>query len=153
MRVCHLNSNVSDDLRCGCDGAPLPGAGISRPSAYFWHQMSSKWLRRLTMLIFFQATAGGHAQQLAFANPLPSTQLLGGSIGNVKIVVLDTNGSLATNSSTQIILSVTGTGKFSLAQTNNATNGVTAFNFSPVTLNQRGLYSLAAAGGGGAPDV
>lgn len=109
------------------------------------------WLRKLTLLFLFQATAGSHAQQLTFANPSSSTQLLGGSIGTVKIVMLNTNGSPATNSSVPIIFSVAGPGNFSLAQTNNATNGVAAFNLSSAALNQEGLYSLAATSSGCVP--
>jgi len=112
----------------------------------------SAWLlRTLTFLLFIQAQAEIHAQQLAFAGPGPSTQLLGGSMGTIKILVLNTNSSLATNSSAQIILSVTGPGNFSLAQTNNATNGTTFFNLSSTKLNQPGLYSLAATGSGSVP--
>lgn len=113
--------------------------------------ISSVWLRTLVFLLFFQTTVGSHAQQLAFGNPVPSTQLLGGSIGTVKIVMLNTNGSLATNSSASIILSVAGPGNFFLAQTNNATNSVTAFNLSSAALNQDGLYSLAAMSSGCVP--
>ena len=113
--------------------------------------MSSKWLHNLTLLFLFQATAASHAQQLAFASPAPSPQLLGGGIGTIKILVLDTNGSLATNSSGPIILSVTGPGNFSLTQTNFATNGAATFNLSSTTLNAAGLYSLAATGSGSVP--
>jgi Glycosyl hydrolase family 26 len=113
--------------------------------------MLMTWLRKLTLLFLFQATAGSHAQQLTFANPSSSTQLLGGSIGTVKIVMLNTNGSPATNSSVPIIFSVAGPGNFSLAQTNNATNGVAAFNLSSAALNQEGLYSLAATSSGCVP--
>jgi len=113
--------------------------------------MFSKWLHILTLLFLFQATAASQAQQLAFASPAPSPQLLGGGIGAIKILVLNTNGSLATNSSAPIILCVTGPGKFSLTQTNFATNGATTFNLSSTTLNEPGLYSLAAASSGSVP--
>jgi len=113
--------------------------------------MSSKWLHKLTLLLLLQATAVSHAQQLTFASPVPSTQLLGGGIGLIKILVLNTTGSLVTNSSASIILSFTGPGHFSLTQTNNSTNGVTAFTLSSVTLNLPGLYSLAATSSGSAP--
>ncbi|HUA67846.1 MAG TPA: glycosyl hydrolase [Candidatus Saccharimonadales bacterium] len=113
--------------------------------------ISSFWRRILIYLLLFQATARGHAQQLTFANPGPSTQLLGGSIGTVKILVLNANGSLATNSSTPIILSVAGPENFWLAHTNNATNGISTFNLSSATLNQPGLYSLAATSSGCVP--
>jgi hypothetical protein len=107
--------------------------------------VSSWWLPTLTLLFLFQATANSQAQQLMIVDAVPCTQLLGGNIGTVKIVMLGTNGSLMTNSSAQIDLSVSGPGNFSLAQTNNATNGLTAFDLSAATLNQPGLYSLAAA--------
>lgn len=113
--------------------------------------ISSWWVRTLTLLFVFQAQAGSHAQQLTFANPVPSTQLLGGSIGTVKIVMLNTNGSLVTNLAGPIILSVAGPGNFSLAETNNATNGAAAFNFSSAALIQEGLYSLAATSSGCVP--
>jgi len=103
------------------------------------------------LLFFFQATAASRAQQLTFANPVPSTQLLGGSLGTIRILVLNTNGTLATNSSAQIILSVTGPGNSSLTHTNFATNGVTAFKLSSTTLNEPGLYSLAATSSGCVP--
>jgi beta-mannanase len=88
------------------------------------------------------------AQQLWFAHPLPPTQLLGGNVGLVTVSVLNTNGSVATNSSVAIIMTVAGPEDFLISQTNSATNGVAMFDFTSMTLNQSGLYSLAAVSGG-----
>ncbi|MGO8699232.1 MAG: Ig-like domain repeat protein [Limisphaerales bacterium] len=108
-------------------------------------------LRILTVLLFFHATASSYAQQPRFADLIPSSQLIGGNIGWVKVNMLNADGGLATNSSAQIILSVTGPGSFSLAQTNTTTNGAIVFNLSSTTLNQPGLYTLAATSSGRVP--
>src|ERR1700761_7966066 len=50
----------------------------------------------------------GLAQQLQFASLIPSTQLKGFTIGPMTVLVVDTNGTVISNSSASVTISITG---------------------------------------------
>lgn len=101
--------------------------------------------------LFLACALPAVAQELGFATPLPSSQLLGGNVGIVTVNVLNTNGEVLTNSSAPVIVTITGPDNLSVSGTNNATNGTALFDFTSTALSHAGLYNLAATGSGFVP--
>ncbi|HEY1789417.1 MAG TPA: Ig-like domain repeat protein, partial [Verrucomicrobiae bacterium] len=94
---------------------------------------------------------GASAQQLAFTHPIPSTQLLGTTVGTLTLQVDDGGGNIISNSSATIVVGITGPDGFSEAETNSATGGAAIFDFGNTALTNSGLYSIAATSRGLSP--
>src|SRR5579859_3679528 len=88
----------------------------------------------LSALCLLHAAPHLWAQQLRFAKPVSSIQLLGGRLGVITVEVLDADGNLATNSSALITLTVTGPANYSSTETNSTANGVATFDLSAIAL-------------------
>jgi hypothetical protein len=111
-------------------------------------------LLRLVAFFAFLAFPGldaDGAQQLGFPNLLPSSELLGMSPGVLRVNVLKSDGSMASNSSARITVAISGPDGFFISQTNNATNGTADFDFSGVTFNRAGFYAVSAMSSGLGP--
>ena len=91
------------------------------------------------------------AQQLQFANLIPSTQLGGFTVGPLTVLVVDTNGTVISNSSASVTASITGPGGYVNAKTNTAAHGMATFDFSGAILTNTGCYAIAATSAGLAP--
>src|SRR5579859_4215253 len=89
--------------------ASRPGALIGR----VFQKPTCRWVCALAAVCFLQTMPGGWAQQLQFANPLPSTQLLYSKVGVILVVVLNPDATIATNSSAQITLTLVGPANYS----------------------------------------
>ena len=95
-------------------------------------------------LIAIGLVSVAQAQQLQFASRIPSTQLIGATIGSVVVNVENTDATLVTNSSAAIVVSIKGPSGFSESQTNTAVYGVATFDFPATVLNNPGVYTIAA---------
>ena len=91
------------------------------------------------------------AQQLQFANLIPSTQLAGFTVGPMTVLVVDTNGNVLSNSSASVTISITGPDSYANSETNTAAHGVATFNFAGVIFTNTGCYAIAATSAGLAP--
>jgi hypothetical protein len=91
------------------------------------------------------------AQQLQFANLIPSTQLEGFTVDTLTVLVVDANGTVISNSSASVTVSIAGPDNYVNSKTNTATNGITTFDFSGVILTNTGCYIIAAASAGLVP--
>jgi hypothetical protein len=88
------------------------------------------------------------AQQLQFANLLPSTQLQGFTIGPLTVLVVDANGTVISNSSASVTLSIAGADSYAYSKTNTAAHGIATFDFLGVALTNTGCYAIAATSAG-----
>jgi hypothetical protein len=91
------------------------------------------------------------AQQLQFADLIPSTQLAGFTVGPLTVLVVDANGAVISNSSASVTVSIAGPDSYANAISNTAAHGVTTFDFSGVSLTKTGCYTIAATSPGLAP--
>ena len=91
------------------------------------------------------------AQQLQFANLIPSTQLEGFTVDTLTVLVVDANGTVISNSSASVTVSIAGPDNYVNSKTNTAANGITTFDFSGVILTNTGCYIIAATSAGLVP--
>ena len=91
------------------------------------------------------------AQQLQFANLIPSTQLEDFTMGPLTVLVVDANGTVISNSSASVAASITGPDNYANSKTNTAARGITTFDFSGVILTNTGCYTITATSAGLVP--
>jgi hypothetical protein len=91
------------------------------------------------------------AQQLRFANLIPSSQLEGFNMGPLTVLVVDTNGTVISDSSAPVTISITGPDSYAISKTNTAAHGMATFDFSAVILTNTGCYTIAATSPGLTP--
>jgi hypothetical protein len=107
----------------------------------------SFWLIFAASLAFVTSTVSAPAataQQLKFASLVPSTQLMGATVGSLTVNVDDANGNIVSNSSASITVSITGPDGYSTNRTTSATKGVAVFDFLAAVLTNTGLYQIEA---------
>ncbi len=86
------------------------------------------------------------ASKLALS-AIPSTVALGGNLGTIEVSVETSNGTVVTNSSASITVTITGPGGYSHTVTGSAVNGVATFHLSSVTFSTAGAYTITATSG------
>ncbi len=86
------------------------------------------------------------ASKLALGT-IPTTVALGGNLGTIEVSVETSNGTVVTNSSASITVTITGPGGYSHTVTGSAVNGVATFHLSSVTFSTAGAYTITATSG------
>jgi sugar lactone lactonase YvrE len=105
-----------------------------------------------TQTIFLSGSGIAVASKLAFTG-VATTLAAGGNLGTIGVSVETSSGSVFTNSSASITVTITGPGGYSQSAIGAAASGVASLNLSSLALTTAGTYTVTASSPGLTPAI